>query len=104
MPKYSLYAGLGGGFGGAHYQYSDDFISLSEAEECVYRLALEEYQSYEGSHGILSWEDCREDLLDSFPDIEIDDEDVDQRYQEEVESWIEYYVLPFELTPPEDLE
>lgn len=44
----------------------------------------------------LSWDDCRNDLIDSFPDTEWDDEDVDLRYQEELESWIDYYVIPAE--------
>lgn len=104
MTKYSIYAGMGGSFGGAVFQLFEEFNSLEEAQECAYQLALEQYQSYEGLHGILSWEDCRQDLLDSYPDMKIDDEDVDAHYQEELESWIEYYVLPFELTPPEDLE
>lgn len=99
--KYAIYSGLGGGFGGAKLQTIDDFNSYEEAEELAYQMALEEY---EGLHGILNWFECRGDLLDSFPDIEIDDEDVDMRYQEEVESWIDYYILPADLIPPEDLE
>lgn len=102
--KYAIYSGLGGGFGGAKLQTIDDFNSYEEAEELAYQMALEEYKQYEGLHGILNWFECRGDLLDSFPDIEIDDEDVDMRYQEEVESWIDYYILPADLIPPEDLE
>lgn len=59
-----------------------------------YALAVEEYQSYEGCHGIMSWDDCREDLIDSSFDY--DDEAVDDRYQEELESWLSYYVEPEE--------
>lgn len=96
MPKYEIYSGMGGGFGGAVFQCIEEFNSIVEADEYAYNLAVEEYQSYEGSHGILSWDDCREDLIDSYPDMEIDDEDVDAHYQEEIESWIEYYVIPVE--------
>ena len=84
--KYKIYAGLGGGFGGATYQMTEDYASIDEA--------LEEYESYEGMHGIMSWEDCREDLEESGFDY--NDESVDSRYQEELESWLSYYVEPAE--------
>lgn len=43
---------------------------------------------------VMSWDDCREDLIDSGFDY--DDEAVDDHYQEEVESWLSYYVEPEE--------
>lgn len=88
--KFKIYAGLSGGFGGATYQMTEDYASMDEALEDAYNLAVEEYQSYEGMHGIMSWEDCREDLEESGFDY--DDETVDNRYQEELESWLSYYV------------
>lgn len=93
MTKYKIYAGLGGGFGGANYQGIHEFTAEYEAIDYAYELAFEEYQSYEGYHGLLDREQCREDLWDSFGQ-EPTEEDVDDRYQEEVESWIEYYVRP----------
>lgn len=63
---------------------------MDEALEEAYALAVEEYQSYEGCHGIMSWDDCREDLIDSGFDYD------DDRYQEELESWLSYYVEPEE--------
>ena len=57
--KYKIYAGLGGGFGGATYQMTEDYASIDEALKDAYNLSVEEYQSYEGMHGIMSWEDCR---------------------------------------------
>ena len=92
--KYKIYAGLGGGFGGATYQATEDYASMDEALADAYNLAVEEYQSYEGMYGIMSWEDCREDLEESGFDY--DDETVDNRYQEELESWLSYYVEPEE--------
>lgn len=92
--KYKIYAGLSGGFGGATYQKTEDYSSMDEALEDAYALAVEEYQSYEGCHSIMSWDDCREDLIDSGFDY--DDEAVDNRYQEELESWLSYYVEPEE--------
>ena len=54
MQNYNIYAGLGGSFGGAAYRGTGDFKSLADAENEAYELAVEEYQSYEGYHGILS--------------------------------------------------
>jgi hypothetical protein len=42
-------------------------------------------------HGVMSWEDCREES-----GFDYDDESVDSRYQEELESWLSYYVEPAE--------
>lgn len=92
--KYKIYAGLGGGFGGATYQMTEDYATIDEALKDSYNLSVEEYQSYEGMHGVMSWEDCREDLKESGFDY--DDESVDSRYQEELESWLSYYVEPAE--------
>lgn len=86
--KYKIYAGLGGG---ATYQMTEDYASIDEALEDAYNLSVEEY---EGMHGVMSWEDCREDLEESGFDY--DDESVDSRYQEELESWLSYYVEPAE--------
>lgn len=52
MAKYNLYAGLGGGFGGYQYHCTEDYDSREDAEETARELAIEEYQSYEGMHGI----------------------------------------------------
>lgn len=60
MAKYNLYAGLGGGFGGYQYHCTEDYDSREDAEEAARELAIEEYQSYEGMHGILSEGDIRE--------------------------------------------
>lgn len=92
--KYKIYAGLSGSFGGATYQMTEDYTSIDEALEDAYNLSVEEYQSCEGMYGIMSWEDCREDLKESGFDY--DDESVDSCYQEELESWLSYYVEPAE--------
>lgn len=86
-----IYCGLSGGFGGANYLETSEFKSIEEAEAYAYEQAVEEYQSYEGEHGIMSWEDCHQDLEDSYPDYEVDDEWVDNYYSEQIDSWIEYW-------------
>ena len=100
MERFHLYAGLGGGFGGARYNQPIEAEYIHEACEAAYELAGEEYQSYEGLQGIMNWVDCYEDAIESgFIDEESMTEEeiheyIDDLYQEEIESWIEYYALP----------
>ena len=105
MAWFKIYAGLGGGFGGANYHGTFEFENMDEAHQEAYRLAEEEYQSYEGCHGILSYEDCEQDLRDSgFIDDDMADGEIEDiianHYLEEIESWIDFYVLP--ATGPDD--
>lgn len=95
--KYLIYAGLGGGFGGANLIDDEpmEFSSFEEAMRFAYDTAFEEYESYEGMHGLLDWNECAEEL---YPDRNIDDltpfeeQQISDYYLEEVESWIDYYV------------
>ena len=91
--KYNIYAGLGGGFGGPTYRGTGEFNDEDSATRCAYEIAIEEYQSYEGYHGILDWNDVakREEL-----DPETEDDSIDQAYQDEIEDWIEYYAVLME--------
>ena len=65
MEKFHLYAGLSGGFGGAHYNQTIEAEDIDEACKFAYDLAVEKYQSYEGCHGIMNWDDCYEDAVKS---------------------------------------
>lgn len=98
MAHYKLYAGLGGGFGGATYHGTYEFDDADEAERAAYNLAWEEYQSYEGNHGLLSWDEVYDDLLESemidphsqtAAEIEAI---VDEHYLETVESWLDWSI------------
>lgn len=93
--KYAIYAGLNGGFGGAIFQYVDDFDNEDEALGAAHDKAVEEYESYEGCHGIMDLEDVRDDLRESFGE-EPDEDVIMKRYIEEVESWIDYRVEKYE--------
>lgn len=88
--KYLVWAGLGGGFGGPNFQGIFEFNNDTEAEEESRNMAIEEYQSYEGHHGINSFED----IIDNYEDFGITDVDnldeVGEAYNEEVEFWIVY--------------
>lgn len=96
--KYNIYAGLGGSFGGATYQGTGDFSSRESAEEMAYQYAVEEYETYEGSHDIRSWADIADE---ECLDYEEDEYEINELYEDEKESWMEYYVV---LTEEDDLE
>lgn len=93
--KYAIFARLSGGFGGAIFQYVDDFDSEDEALGAAHDKAVEEYESYEGCHGIMDLEDVRDGLRESFGE-EPDEDVIMERYIEEVESWIDYRVEKYE--------
>lgn len=92
MAVYNIYAGLGGGSGEDNYLGTFEFRTAEEAKSYAYEQAVEKYQNYEGSQGILSWDECRLCLQDSYPEYEIDDEWVDDYYLEEIDSQIDYWV------------
>ena len=105
MAWFKIYCGMGGSFGGARYNGTYEYADINEATADAYRMAEEEYQSYEGCHGILSYADCEEDLQDSgFIDGDMSDDEIEDmvasHYREEIESWISYYALP--TTGPDD--
>ena len=88
--KFEIYAGLGGGFGGASYIETIEANTREEAEEYARQYAIDDYESYE-EYGILSRDDVYEDLIESFGEEPLE-EDVDLKYMEKVEEWITYYV------------
>lgn len=96
MPFFEIYAGLSGGFGGANYIKTEEYNSFEEAEEDARNLAIEDYQSYEGYHGIISEQDIWDDLYDYGLDENATDEEVEEIYNEEIESWIAYRVKEVE--------
>lgn len=97
MALYNLYAGMTGGFNSVQYHATEEFDDIDEALSAARDIAMEEYQSYEGLYGIMSWEECRDEIIEELGEnAEIDEEDIDLRYIEEVESWVEYYVIPTE--------
>lgn len=92
MKKYNIYAGLGGGFGGARLiAEAEEFESEKAATKYAYDCALEEYQAYEGCYGITSYGDILDYPEDYGLEEGFTEEDVQEIYQEEVESWITYY-------------
>ena len=96
MRKFKLYAGLGGSFGGATFEEIRECRDEQEAEQAAYQLAVEEYESYGGMHGLLDYEGCYEDLQESGMFDTIDENEIDDmvtaHYLEYMESWLDYYV------------
>jgi len=83
---FKIYAGLSGGFGGAKYIETLEFESRDDAEQYAYDCAVECYESYEGSHGLRTFDEIMEE-----EDVE-EDEAIDI-YNEEMEDWLEYFAV-----------
>lgn len=105
MAKYNIYAGLGGGFGGATYQYTQEYDSQEEANDDAYAIAVEDYESYAGYHGVVSYDEICNRVLedDEYKDLseEAVDALIDEMYNEEIENWIESYAV---LTSEDDID
>ena len=87
---FNIYAGLGGSFGGATYRGTGEFKSYADAENEAYQLAVEEYESYSGCHGLLEWGDVADA---NGLDYTEDSAEIDELYIEEMESWLDYYAV-----------
>lgn len=97
MALYNIYAGLGGSFGGATYQYTSD-LDREEAENEAWEQACEIYESYEDRYGLYNYSDaikeyCEENEIEEDSFTEEDYEVVDDIYNEYREEWMEYYVI-----------
>ena len=92
MPKFKIYAGLSGGFGGATFCCVDDFHNKKDAEDFARQEAIDMYESYGGYHGLYTWDSMRQESADDGDISQVDDEDVDIAYMEDIESWITYFV------------
>lgn len=72
---YAIYSGLGGSFGGKTLIGVEKFENYDQAMEYARGLAIEDYQSYEGMHGLLTEEECEEEGA---------------TYEDELDSWLDY--------------
>lgn len=89
MAKFNIYAGV---FAGENHCGSFEFDSENEALGYAHELAVEMYESYAGLHGILSYEECRENAIESWGCEDWTDDDFWYCYMETVENTISYYV------------
>ena len=98
--KFNIYMGLTS----TQYAGTVDCKNRDEALDYAYELAIEEYETYAGLHGIPSWEELEQEIRDDYSaEIdagEYDESDIESmtqdRWNEEVESWIQYNVIPFD--------
>lgn len=86
IKRWKIYSGLGGGFGGANYIKTVSG-SKASAEKEAYQAAVEEYESYEGLHGLRTIDEIESEEGVSY-------EEASQIYNDEMESWLDYYVRP----------
>jgi len=87
MALYNIYKGLNGGFDGASYSETIECDSLEEAEAYAYEEACQEYDNYEGMHGLFN----EEEELEENPNLT--QNDLDAMRIEDMENWIEYWAI-----------
>jgi hypothetical protein len=87
--RWAIFAGLGGGFGGANFTGEIFTGTREQAESRAYGAAQEEYEQYEGNHGLRS----SSDIMDEDG---VDEEEAEQIRNEEMESWLDYWVEPYD--------
>lgn len=93
MREYNIYAGLGGGFGGANYYSTILAKSQDEADEYAYDCAQNLYETYVGNRGLPTLSEIAENEgldLDNEEDLDI----ANEIYESHVEDWIVYYTIP----------
>ena len=80
--------GLSGGFGGIRDYEVIMADSLEEADKEAYQRAIQEYEQYEGMHGLRSVDDIMEE-------DDVDYDEAEEIYNEEREGWIDYSAEPY---------
>lgn len=98
MKQYHIYAGLGGSFGGANYQFTTLCETEGEALDEAFESACEKYEQYAGSLGLLGWEDavreyCENNNLSEDELTDEDSQEIEECYNDARESWLDYYVV-----------
>ena len=86
MPRFKIYAGLGGGFGGANFIEEDEFQDEEQAMLYAWEVAMEVYDTYAGMYGIPSYEE----LAEEYPDYTEDE--LEDMYLGDAEVWLDYHV------------
>ena len=98
MAQYKVYAGLGGGFGGAKYIETVEAANEEEASQIAYEYAVEEYESYEGLHGLASYGDVVDNPEEYGLDEDCQNEEyLWEAYEEERSTWLDYYVEEIQI-------
>lgn len=84
IKKWAIFAGLGGGINSVCFH---EFLETSYADaiQYAYQLAEQDYESYVGMYGLREFSTIMEE-------DDVDEEEAQNIYNEERESWISYYV------------
>lgn len=95
--KFKIYAGLKGSYGGAEYIRTEDFVSKEVAEYVAFEVANSIYERHEGTIEYPSlpyFEEfyCCENGYELSDLTENDFARILERYNEEIEDAIEFYV------------
>lgn len=89
---------------GGEYSVALEANCSSKALNWCYESAVEERESYEGLHGIRSFEQIAEDMGYIGEEMSPDEIlDVGELYQEEIEEDIFYNIVPFDESNEEHL-
>lgn len=96
MPYFKIYAGLGGGFGGATHRYTDEFENLDDANEAAYAEGCSIYEGMHKGTSLISYEQAREQALSNWEDCDLNDSEnleeleniIDEIIQEDMDHWI----------------
>ena len=85
MSKFEMRYALSGGFGGVeNKEWEDsDAETLEEAEKDAYQMACEEYDGYDGLHGLRTTEEIMEE-------DGVDGDEAQETWIEEREGWLDY--------------
>ena len=89
VKKWAIFAGLGGGINSVCFH---EFLETtkSDASQYAYQLAVEDYESYVGMYGL-------REISTIMEEDEVDEEEAEQIYNEERESWLSYYVEEYDV-------
>lgn len=93
MGKYHIFAGLSGAFGGATYHGIFEGTA-KEAEQYAWELACEEFEQYEGLHGLPSYGELVEEF--EADELENAEDAAWEVFCEERESWLDYSIKKVE--------
>ena len=88
VKKWAIFAGLGGGINSVCFH---EFLETSYADaiQYAYQLAEQDYESYVGMYGL-------RELSTIMEEDDVDEEEAQNIYNEERESWISYYVQEYD--------
>ena len=81
--------GCGGGLNDINYELY--YGTQIESDAYAWEEACQIYDSYAGLHGILDYDGCLEEIKDEYEDEDDAADAAEQMYNDERESWLEYF-------------